>query len=144
MTMNKTRFITQLRFHEGVKNIVYKDHLGIETIGVGRNLRDRGLSDEEVDFLLSNDIMLVETELDKAMPWWRDLDEVRQRALADLLFNMGLSRLHGFVKFLDALKRRDYHTAADELLDSKYARQVGQRSQRIAQMVRTGEDSMDF
>ena len=57
---------------------------------------------------------------------------------------MGLSRLHGFVKFLDALKRRDYHTAADELLDSKYARQVGQRSQRIAQMVRTGEDSMDF
>ena len=54
--MNKTRFITQLRFHEGVKNHVYKDHLGIETIGVGRNLVDRGLTDEEVDFLLSNDI----------------------------------------------------------------------------------------
>ena len=75
--MNKTRFITQLRFHEGVKNHVYKDHLGIETIGVGRNLVDRGLTDEEVDFLLSNDIALVETELDKAMPWWRDLDEVQ-------------------------------------------------------------------
>ena len=57
--LNINRFVSQLRFHEGVRNQVYKDHLGIETIGVGRNLRDRGLSDEEVDYLLSNDITLV-------------------------------------------------------------------------------------
>ena len=117
--MNKNRFIKQMRFHEGVKNKVYKDHLGIETIGVGRNLVDRGLSDEEVDYLLGNDITIVENELDNGLSWWRDLDEVRQRALADLAFNMGLPRLHGFVKMLDGLQRRDYHAAADELLDSK-------------------------
>ena len=58
--MNKNRFIKQMSFHEGVKNKVYKDHLGIETIGVGRNLVDRGLSDEEVDYLLGNDITIVE------------------------------------------------------------------------------------
>ena len=142
--MNKNRFIKQMRFHEGVRNKVYKDHLGIETVGVGRNLVDRGLSDEEVDYLLGNDITIVENELDNGLSWWRDLDEVRQRALADLAFNMGLPRLHGFVKMLDALQRRDYHAAADELLDSKYAKQVGERSNRVAEMIRTGADSTDF
>ena len=142
--MNKNRFIKQMRFHEGVRNKVYKDHLGIETIGVGRNLVARGLSDEEVDYLLTNDITIVENELDNGLSWWRDLDEVRQRALADLAFNMGLPRLHGFVKMLDALQRRDYHAAADELLDSKYAKQVGERSNRVAEMIRTGADSTDF
>ena len=144
MTMNNNRFITQLRFHEGVKNQVYKDHLGIETIGVGRNLKDRGLSDEEVDMLLADDIAIVEEELDKQLPWWRDLSEVRQRAIADLVFNMGMPRLHGFVKTLDALQRRDYQTAADELLNSKYANQVGARAIRIAEMIRSGLDSEDF
>ena len=144
MNMNNNRFITQLRFHEGVKNQVYKDHLGIETIGVGRNLKDRGLSDDEVDMLLANDIAIVEEELDKQLPWWRDLSEVRQRAIADLVFNMGMPRLHGFVKTLDALQRRDYQTAADELLNSKYANQVGARAIRIAEMIRSGLDSEDF
>ena len=142
--MNKNRFIKQMRFHEGVRNKVYKDHLGIETIGVGRNLVDRGLSDEEVDYLLTNDITIVENELDNGLSWWRDLYEVRQRALADLAFNMGLPRVHGFVKMLYALQRRDYHAAADELLDSKYAKQVGERSNRVAEMIRTGADSTDF
>lgn len=144
MKMNGNRFIAQLRFHEGVRNHVYKDHLGIETIGVGRNLVDRGLSDEEVDMLLANDIAIVEDELDKQLPWWRDLSEVRQRALADLVFNLGMPRLHGFVKTLSALQTRDYHTAAEELLDSKYARQVGARAIRIAEMIRSGLDSEDF
>ena len=142
--MNKNRFINQMRFHAGVRNKVYKHHLGIETFGGGRNLVDRGLSDEEVDYLLTNDITIVENELDNGLSWWRDLDEVRQRALADLAFNMGLPRLHGFVKMLDALQRRDYHAAADELLDSKYAKQVGERSNRVAEMIRTGADSTDF
>ena len=142
--MNKNRFIKQMRIHEGVRSKVYKDHLGIMTIAVGRNLEDRGLSEDEIDYLLANDIQIVENELDNGLSWWRDLDEVRQRALADLAFNMGLPRLHGFVKMLDGLQRRDYHAAADELLDSKYAKQVGARSERVANMIRTGEDSTDF
>ena len=142
--MNKNRFIKQMRFHEGVRSKVYKDHLGIMTIAVGRNLEDRELSEDEIDYLLANDIQIVENELDNGLSWWRDLDEVRQRALADLAFNMGLPRLHGFVKMLDGLQRRDYHAAADELLDSKYAKQVGARSERVANMIRTGEDSTDF
>lgn len=142
--MNKNRFLTQIRFHEGVRNKVYKDHLGIETIGVGRNLVDRGLSDDEINYLLENDIKIITDELDKSFSWWTDLDEVRQRVLCDLAFNLGLPRLHGFAKMLDALKRRDYYTSADELLDSKYAKQVGQRAERLADMLRTGVDSTDF
>ena len=64
--------------------------------------------------------------------------------MADLAFNMGLPRFHGFVKMLSALQRSDYHAAADELLDSKYAKQVVERSNRVAEMIRTGADSTDF
>lgn len=142
--MNKNRFIKQIRFHEGVHNQLYLDTLGIETIGVGRNLRDNGLEDDEVDYLLSNDIAKVESELDRELPWWRDLDEVRQRCLADLVFNMGMPRLHGFVKALDALKRRDYQTSADEFTDSRWYKQVKTRGTRIVEMIRTGTDSDDF
>ena len=63
--MNLSRLTDQLRFHEGVRNKVYKDHLGIETIGVGRNLVDRGLSDHEINVLLANDINICTEELDK-------------------------------------------------------------------------------
>ena len=142
--MNKNRFMKQIKFHEGVHNKVYLDTLGIETIGVGRNLKDRGLLDDEVDYLLSNDIDIVETELDTELPWWRDLDEVRARCLAELVFNMGMPRLHGFVKALDALKRRDYQTSADEFTDSRWYKQVGLRGVRIVEMIRTGTDSDDF
>ena len=136
--MDRNRLIDQLRIHEGVEKTVYNDSEGIPTIGVGRNLRDRGLSDDEIDYLLSNDIDIVVDELDKVMPWWKDLDEVRQRVLCDLVFNLGMPRFSGFKKSISYMKQQMWDQAADELLDSKWARQVGRRAQTLSEMMRTG------
>ena len=138
--MDRNRLIDQLRIHEGVEKTVYNDSEGIPTIGVGRNLRDRGLSDDEIDYLLSNDIDIVVKELDKVMPWWRDLDEVRQRVLCDLVFNLGMPRFSGFKKSISYMKQQMWDQAADELLDSKWARQVGRRAHTLSEMMRTGND----
>lgn len=138
--MDRNRLIDQLRIHEGVEKTVYNDSEGIPTIGVGRNLRDRGLSDDEIDYLLSNDIDIVVNELDKVMPWWRDLDEVRQRVLCDLVFNLGMPRFSGFKKSISYMKQQMWDQAANELLDSKWARQVGRRAQTLSEMMRTGND----
>ena len=142
--MKVNRITDQLRFHEGVENKVYKDHLGIETIGVGRNLVDRGLSDHEINILLANDINICTEELDKKMPWWKDLDEVRQRCIVDLVFNLGMPRFSKFVNTIKHIKNNKWEEASLELLDSNYARQVPNRAKRIATMLRTGEDSLDF
>ena len=138
--MDRNRLIDQLRIHEGVEKTVYNDSEGIPTIGVGRNLRDRGLSDDEIDYLLSNDIDIVVDELDKVMPWWKDLDEVRQRVLCDLVFNLGMPRFSGFKKSISHMKQQMWDQAADELLDSKWARQVGRRAHTLSEMMRTGND----
>ena len=138
--MDRNRLIDQLRIHEGVEKTVYNDSEGIPTIGVGRNLRDRGLSDDEIDYLLSNDIDIVVDELAEVMPWWKDLDEVRQRVLCDLVFNLGMPRFSGFKKSISYMKQQMWDQAADELLDSKWARQVGRRAQTLSEMMRTGND----
>ena len=138
------RLVEQLRFHEGVEHKVYKDHLGIETIGVGRNLVDRGLSDDEINVLLANDINICENELNTKMPWWKDLDEIRRRCLIDLVFNLGMPRFSQFVKTIEHIKNGAWEQASEELLDSNYAKQVPNRAKRIATMLRTGEDSLDF
>ena len=138
--MDRNRLIDQLRIHEGVEKTVYNDSEGIPTIGVGRNLRDRGLSDDEIDYLLSNDIDIVVDELDKVMPWWKDLDEVRQRVLCDLVFNLGMPRFSVFKKSISYMKQQMWDQAADELLDSKWARQVGRRAHTLSEMMRTGND----
>ena len=129
----------QLRFHEGVRLFPYEDTVGKITIGVGRNLDDRGLSVDEVNFLLDNDISLCESELDSLHPEWRTLTEPRRHVLIDMMFNLGRSRLLNFRKFWAALKAGDYGVAADEMLDSKWAEQVGERAQTLAKMMRNNE-----
>jgi lysozyme len=138
--MDKSKLITQLRLHEGVKNKVYRDILGIETIGVGRNLEDKGLSDDEIDYLLENDIKDVEKDLKQFCRWWEKLDEVRQRAIADLVFNMGITRFLTFKKTINHLQNERFVEAGDELLNSRYAEQVGVRAERISEMIRYGKD----
>jgi lysozyme len=76
--------------------------------------------------------------LDRNLPWWRDLSEARQRAVVNMCFNLGITRLLGFSKALAALKAGQYEEAARQFLDSRWATQVGQRAQRIAELVRKG------
>ena len=96
-----------LRKHEGVRDKVYLCSAGYETIGVGRNISEDGLglSDDEIDYLLSNDIKRVREELTEEYYWFAGLDEARQDAMIDISFNLGQTRLRGFVKSLEAMAR---------------------------------------
>jgi lysozyme len=121
---------------------VYKDHLGYETIGVGRCISPDvglGLSNEEVNYLLLNDVKRCLVELERAFPWFKDLDEVRREAMVNLCFNLGLSRLRKFKKALAAMSEKDYILAASEFLDSRWATQVGNRAIEVTDIIRTGE-----
>jgi len=134
-----SRLIETLRRHEGVKNTLYKCTSDKWTIGVGRNLEDVGLSEEEIDMLLLNDIVRTKELMDDYIPWHSDLDEVRQEALINFVFNVGIGTTMKFKNAMAALKEHDYDTAATEMLDSNWAKQVGSRAIEITQMIKTGE-----
>ena len=123
---------------EGKRNKVYTDTVGVPTIGVGRNLLDVGLSDDEVSYLLGNDIQRVCAELDAEIPWWRDMSEERQRCVTNMVFNLGITGLMGFKNTLAAMKDGRYDAAADGMLNSHWSSQVGQRAQRLSTMMREG------
>jgi len=158
MNYDRQALIDQLILHEGMELKVYQDHLGIDTIGVGRNLQDRGISDGELSFmnklrleiyeigiteanacfLLGNDIDIVEEELYDAHPCIDRLDDVRIRVVLDMAFNMGIPRLRKFKNMWAGIHDGDYVRAALEMLDSRWATQVGQRSVRLSDAMKTG------
>jgi len=139
---SRSVLINNLIADEGFKPKPYRDTVGKLTIGVGRNIEDRGITKAEAMVLLNNDIEIVEAELDHHIPWWREMDEVRMRALANMAFNMGAPKLLGFKRMLAALEAKDYRIAADEALHSRWRAQVGEgRANRLANMIRHGRDS---
>lgn len=133
--------IQMLKRHEGVRSHVYLCSAGYETIGVGRNIADSGLglSDDEIDFLLINDITRVKQELADTYFWFPALNQARQDAMIDIGFNLGLTRLRGFVKALEAMSREQFDIAADEFMDSRWSQQVGNRAIEVTEMIRTGD-----
>jgi lysozyme len=133
--------IQMLKRHEGVKSHVYKDHLGLETIGVGRCIAEGslGLSDDEVEYLLANDIARCREELTDSYFWFPALNDARQAACINLIFNLGATRLRGFVKSLDAMANEKFDLAADEFMNSKWATQVGNRAIEVTDMIRSGQ-----
>ena len=134
-----SKLIETLRRHEGVKNTLYKCTSDKWTIGVGRNLEDVGLSEEEIDILLLNDIKRTKELMDDYIPWYNDLDEVRQEALINFVFNVGIGTAMKFKNAMAALEAHDYDTAAIEMMDSNWAKQVGSRAEEVTQMIKTGE-----
>lgn len=139
--MSDDLLIAELRRDEGVRRSAYADSVGLLTIGVGRMIDPRkggGLSDEEIDYLLRNDMAKVRAQLDASLPWWRELDEVRQRVLLNMAFNLGINGLLGFKNTLAAIQAHDWKRAAAGMLASAWAKQVGARANRLVQMILTG------
>mgnify|MGYP003141361320 CR=1 FL=1 len=126
--------------HEGRRARMYLDSLGNETIGVGRNLKARGLSADEIDLLLTNDLDHAEKDaITWAGPVWLYLSPVRRHVIVDMAFNMGLPRLRGFKRFRAAVRRQDWESAAAEMIDSRWYVQVKGRAKTLVKMMRTGE-----
>lgn len=134
---------SDLRRDEGVREKPYTDSVGKLSIGVGRNLDDVGLRDDEIALMLQNDIKAAEADLDRNVSWWRGMPEPAQRALVNMAFNMGIRKLLGFRKMLAALQNNNYNKAAEEAMDSKWATQVGKRSERISGLYRSCHGNME-
>ena len=106
------------------------------TIGIGRNLDDVGINKEESYYLLTTDLVGISRDLDRNILWWRDMPDSARRGLLNMAFNLGWPKLQTFRRMLAALKASDYERAALETLNSKYAKQVGSRACRIADLFR--------
>jgi len=133
--------IKMLKRHEGAESFVYLCTENRYTLGVGRNVDSRGglgLSEDEIDYLLSNDIVRCIKEINKEYVWFGDLDEVRTEAVIDAFFCLGATRFRGFHKMIEAFERADYKEAATQLLDSRFAEQTGNRATELAEMIETG------
>jgi lysozyme len=137
--VNVERLQKQLIKHEGMRLFPYVDTVGKVTIGVGHNLTDRGLNSTVVTQLLNDDIYVAVREISK-FSWYPLLNEVRQRALIDMMFNIGAVRFREFKHMIDALEKENFDEAAHQMLESKWAEQVGIRANTLANMVKTGED----
>ena len=146
--MDKNKLVEELIKDEGYKYEIYLDHLGYPTFGVGHLVLETDeeygqpvgtpVSEERILECLNNDIDIVCKELDQNMSWWSELDDTRQRVLANMAFNLGLPRLGKFKKFLAAVQEQDWEKAAVEMMDSKWATQVGDRAVRLKEKMLNG------
>jgi len=133
----ETLFKKQMERDEGRKNRLYKDSEGIESIGIGRNMR-RPLSEDEIDYLYRNDYLNHKKEMIKAFPWVLKLDDARFAALLNMFFNLGVDKFSEFKNMLRSAEAHQWSDAAMHALDSKWAAQVGERSKRVARQLETG------
>ena len=148
--MNKDKLMEELIKDEGYKYEIYLAHLGYPTFGVGLLVLETDeehgqpvgtpVSEERIKECLSHDIDVVCSELDMKDPWWRNLSDNKQRVMANMCFNLGHPRLSKFKKFLGAMQISDWETAAVEMMDSKWAGQVGNRAIRLRDRVLNNGD----
>ena len=131
------RLKSHIMRHEGYRASVYSDTLGVPTIGYGRNLRGVGISKEEALLMLENDLQRAITAAKRLFPTFDSLSDERQEVLVNMAFNLGEWRLSGFVKFRRAVTSEEWHKAKREMIDSKWANQVGERARELATQFET-------
>ena len=129
--------IASVKTHEGLKLQVYKCPANRLTIGYGRNLDDRGISREEAEMLLLNDLE-TSTKEAKKFEFYENLTSNRQDVIVEMIFNLGLTRFKKFKKTIGYINQANYSAAADEMLDSRWAKQVGQRALTLSNKFRAG------
>jgi lysozyme len=123
--------------HEGIRLFPYSDTTGHLTIGVGRNLTDRGISTDEAHLLLSNDIQYFTSQLYALLPWTQSHPDSVKLVLINMIFNLGISGLLRFNNTLNLIKSKNYKMAADEMLISLWAQQVGSRAVELSNILRS-------
>lgn len=133
-----TELIEMIKKDEGLMLFPYVDSVGKLTIGYGRNLEDKGIRQDEAEHMLINDIEEAEAELERVFPIAKTLSTNRYRALVNMIFNLGTVKFLQFKKMRHAIEQGDFERAADEMLDSLWARQVKGRAERLAKMMREG------
>jgi len=136
----------QIQAHEGVRLSAYLDSVGVLTIGVGHNcvvapvdgVTSVGdtISKEKSNALFADDLIAIASSLIEQEPLFLQQTQPRRNALLDMAFNLGVKGIGGFQKMWCAIEKQDYDAAAAEMLDSKWARQVGNRAVELADMMK--------
>ncbi len=139
MSLDRARTAALIERHEGRRSRVYRDSVGLETIGVGRNVSPSGpgLRNSEMDLMLSNDVEESFQRLAAAFPGFLLLSDVRQAVLLDMCHNLGLFGLLKFKGMLGCVEAKDWEGASRSMLSSLWRRQVGNRARRLAAMMTT-------
>ena len=136
--MLRETLINMLLRDEGLRLKPYRCTANKITIGVGRNLQDKGISETEAMILLDNDIADVQAQCETEIDFWNDLSDVRKLVLMNMCFNLGITGLLKFRLTLQAIQQGDYALAAQRMLQSKWAEQVGARARRLAKIMEMG------
>ena len=123
--------------HEGFSRYSYLDSVGVRTVGYGRNLDDRGISKEEAEMLLLNDLA-ISTKEAKQFEFYENLTSNRRDVIVEMIFNLGLTRFKKFKKTIGYINQANHSAAADEMLNSAWANQVGQRAITLSNKFRAG------
>lgn len=145
-----TGLVNMLKRHEGFRGQIYKDSVGISTIGYGHNIEAReaefteGVTEDAAEQLLLTDIGQAQTDIRSIFPNFSDFSEDRQNALTDMMFNLGKTRFSGFKKMIAAVNEDDWEEAAAQAKDSKWHKQVGRRSIEIEKLLSASEDIKAF
>ncbi len=130
----------QLIRHEGLELHLYKcsGKPPKITIGVGRNVQDNGITEDEARFMLKTDIDRSRKELE-TFYWFNELDEVRKDCLINMVFNLGFPTFKKFKGLISDLEDKNFKMASANMLDSRWAKQVKNRAKELAEQMRTGE-----
>ena len=131
--------LEQIMRDEGFRSKPYVDSVGKITVGYGINLDNDPLSEAEGQMLTEGRVRKLIEQLSAQLPWTNDLDDARMGVLTNMAYNLGMGGLLGFKKTLALVQERNYEQASVEMLDSKWADQVGARAQRLSVQMRTGE-----
>ena len=147
--MNLEKLEAQLAIDEGKRLAAYLDTVGVLTVGIGHNCVAKPvpgvikpgdtITDETCSALFRDDIQESIDQVDRYLPWWAKLDDVRRNILVNMAFNLGINGLLQFRNTLKFIECGSYGMAADGMMQSLWARQVGDRAKRLSKQMRTGE-----
>ena len=144
--MNMEKLQEELENDEGCKYEIYNDHLGYPTFGIGHLILDSDpehgsstgteVSEDRVKEAFENDVVGVVSDCETLYPDFEELPEEAQRIIANMMFNMGRTRLSKFKGMKRGVDARDWNAAADEMIDSAWYRQVTNRASRLVERMR--------
>ncbi len=129
------RLLNRIVKNEGVRLKPYRDSLGFLTVGIGRNLDGKGITRDEAYTLLNNDLCNCIADLNRNIPWWKRLNDLRQEVLIEMCFQLGISGLLKFKEFLFQLERGTFVEAAKEMRDSLWYKQTPERTEELAKII---------
>jgi len=128
-----------LKRHEGFREKMYKDSVGVWTIGYGLNL-EAGITEEEAAYLLDMRVKKIQERLSRSLYFWDDLSPVRQEVLINMAYNLGVDGLYKFRTTLRLMGEGKYEEASKQMLNSLWARQVPNRARELSELFRVGGD----